>query len=76
VIIKQEQELAKEKIQDLKQQLTNKSSKSKSTSKFAKEKLKEKIQEIKELDSQRKKTQHSNTFSSEDSSTHPLTFPK
>jgi hypothetical protein len=55
LIINQKKELAKEKIQDLKQQLINKNSKNKSTSKLVKDKLKEKIQEIKELDLKRKK---------------------
>jgi hypothetical protein len=76
LIIKQEQELAKEKILNLKQQLLHKNSKSKSTSTSFKNKVKEKIQEIKELDSENKKTQHSNTFSSEDSFTHSLTHRK
>jgi non-homologous end joining protein Ku len=73
--INQEKELTKEKIQDLKQQLITKNSKNKSTSKLVKDKLKEKIQEIIELDLERKKNQHSNTYGSEDSPIHPLTFP-
>jgi hypothetical protein len=76
IMINQEQELAKEKIQILKQQLINKNSKIKSTSKLFKEKVKEKIQEIKELDSKKKKNQHSKTFGSEDLLTFFLTFPK
>jgi hypothetical protein len=55
MIIKQEQELAKEKIQDLKQQLTNKNSKNKSTSTLFKNEVKRKIQEIIELDLKKKK---------------------
>jgi hypothetical protein len=43
LMIKQEQELAKQKIQDLKQQLTTKNSKSKSTSTLFKNKVKGKI---------------------------------
>jgi hypothetical protein len=74
--IKQEQELAKEKIKNLKQQLTTKNSKTKSTSKLVKDKLNEKIREIIELDLEKKKSQHSNTFGSEDFPSHPLTFPK
>jgi hypothetical protein len=76
LIIKQEQKLAKEKIQELKQGLTKKNSKIKSTSTLFKNKVKEKIQEIKELDSKRKNTQHSNIPNSEDLYTHPLTFPE
>jgi hypothetical protein len=64
------------KIQDLKQQLTTKNSKSKSTSTLFKNKVKGKIQEIIELDLEKKKNQHSNNSSSEDLSLHPLTFPK
>jgi hypothetical protein len=56
--------------------LTNKNSKSKSASALLKKKIKEKIQKIAKLNSKKKKNQHSNTFSSEDSSIHPLTFPK
>jgi hypothetical protein len=43
MVIKQEQELTKEKIQNLKQQLTKKNLKSKSISKVFNDKLKEKI---------------------------------
>jgi hypothetical protein len=76
LIFKQQQETAKIKVQELKNQLTKKTSKIKSTSTLFKDKVKEKIQEIKELDSKRKKTQHSNTFNSEDLPSNPLTFPK
>jgi hypothetical protein len=54
-MIKQEQKLAKEKVQELKQQLTKKNSKIKSTSTLFKDKVKEKIQEIKDLDSKKKR---------------------
>jgi hypothetical protein len=49
LIIQQEQELAKKKVQELKEQLVKKNSKVKSTSTLLKEKVKKKIQEIKDL---------------------------
>jgi hypothetical protein len=76
LITNQEKELAKEKIQDLKQHLINKNSKIKSTSKLFKDEATQKIQEIKEFDLKRKKNQHSNTLSSKEQPMHPLTFPK